>query len=316
MKVERFFKIICSLLPVVISVSCARLSEKRVAVIEVAGQGGGVLATVGEVRITEADFMRALARVPSAYREKYMSPEGKGQLLRSLIEDELFYGEGRRLGIADAADVEAEVEDFRKRIVRERVGDWLKRKVIAKDADIEKYYRDNAEKYTVPEKLRLSIIMIGLSKDASPEEVRGVEEKAGDIIERLIAGEEFEWLARQLSEHSSGKDGGDLGFQAVGDMPPDIALEVPSLPSVGEVSGPVRGDLGIYVIKLTGKQPETTVAFEEVRGDIEGALLKKAHDDAYKDLLERLEQEADIVINDTAVDRIGVKQEEKNLSSN
>ncbi|MDP8249153.1 MAG: peptidylprolyl isomerase [Candidatus Tritonobacter lacicola] len=287
--------------------SCAGTARKKIAVAGDTGQEDRVLATVGGKPVTESDFNRALERVPAAYRDKYLSADGKKQLVRSLIEDELFYQEGRRLGIDSARNVKAEVEDFRKRIIRERVSDELKKKVVVKDSDIERYYRDNQEKYTVPEKLRLGVIMIGLSKDAAPEEVEKAEEKAMNIIERLSAGEEFEWLARQLSGHSSGKDGGDLGFLAVEDIPADIAVEASAIPVVGEVSGPVRGELGIYIVRLTGKQPESTVAFEEAGGDIERALFKKAHDDAYKELLENLEDEFDIEIDEAAMNRIGVK---------
>ena len=287
--------------------SCAGPVRKKLAGAGEVGLEGRVLATVGGKPVTSADFNRALERVPAAYRDKYLSADGKRQLVRSLIEDELFYREGRRLGIDSARAVDAEVEDFRKRIVRERVIDRLKKEAAVKDSDIEEYYRDNQEKYTVPEKLRLGVIMIGLSKDAAPEEVEKAEEKAMNIIERLSAGEEFEWLAHQLSGHSSGKDGGDLGFLAVEDIPADVVVEASAIPAVGELSGPVRGELGIYIVRLAGKQPESTVAFEEARGDIERALFKKAHDDAYKELLENLEDEFDIEIDEAAMNRIGVK---------
>lgn len=306
---ERVVVLFACLVLACVAMSCAGMGRKGLPGEEAAAPRELVLATVDGERITEADFLRALGRVPAAYREKYSTPDGKRQLLNSLIEDEIFYKEGRKIGIDRAADVEAEVSDFRKRIVRDRVSDELTGQVMISDEEIEKYYRENLEKYTVPEKLRLSIIMIALARDAKPEKVEEAEKKALDIIERLSGGEEFEWLAAQLSDHASGKDGGDLGFQAIEDLPPDIVKEALGLPSVGDVGGPVSGDLGIYIIKFAGLQPETIVPIEEARGDIEGTLWKKAHDEAYRSLLERLEEEADIEVDDAALERMALKKE-------
>lgn len=308
---ERTVVLFASLLLACVAVSCAGTGKGELPGKEEAARRELILATVYGESITEADFLRALGRVPSAYREKYSTPDGKRQLLNSLIEDEIFYSEGRKMGIDRAADVEAEVGDFRKRIVRDRVSDELMGKVMISDEEIEKHYRETLEKYTVPEKLRLSIIMIALAKDAKPEKVEEAEKKARDIIERLNGGEEFEWLAVQLSDHASGKNGGDLGFQAIEDLPPDIVKEALGFPSVGDVVGPVRGDLGIYIIKFAGLQPETIVSLEEARGDIEGTLWKKAHDEAYRSLLKRLEEEADIDVDEAALESMTLKKEGK-----
>lgn len=306
---ERAVVLFACLLPICVALSCAGTWRGRAPGEDEAAPRELILATVDGESITEADFLRALKRVPAAYREKYSTPDGKRQLLNSLIEDEIFYEEGRKMGIDRAADVEAEVNDFRKRIVRDRVSGELTGKVMIEDEEIEAYYRENLEKYTVPEKLRLSIIMIALARDAKPEKVEEAEKKARDIIERLNGGEEFEWLAAQLSDHASGKNGGDLGFQAIEDLPPDIVKEALGLPSVGDVGGPVRGDLGIYIIKIAGLQPETIVPLEEARGDIEGTLWKKAHDEAYRSLLERLEEEADIEVDDAALESMTLMKE-------
>ena len=306
---ERAVVLFACLLLVCVSVSCSGTGRGKLPGEEEASPRVLILATVDGKSITEADFLRALGRVPSAYREKYSTPDGQRQLLNSLIEDEIFYREGRKMGLDRAAEVEAEVSDFRKRIVRDRVSDELTGKVMISDEEIEKHYRETLEKYTVPERLRLSIIMIALAKDAKPEKVEDAEKKAWDIIERLNGGEEFEWLAAQLSDHASGKNGGDLGFQAIEDLPPDIVKEALGLPSVGAVGGPVNGDLGIYIIKFAGLQPETIVSLEEARDDIEGTLWKKAHDEAYRSLLKKLEEEADIEVKEAALESMTLKKE-------
>eukprot|EP00834_Sanchytrium_tribonematis_P002312 NODE_68_length_25399_cov_0.885771.p12 type:complete len:151 gc:universal NODE_68_length_25399_cov_0.885771:5968-5516(-) len=68
------------------------------------------------------------------------------------------------------------------------------------------------------------------------------------IIQKLNNGEEFEELAKTESDCSSAKRGGDLGFFGAGQM--QEAFEKASFAlSVGEMSGIVKTDSGLHVIK-------------------------------------------------------------------
>jgi peptidyl-prolyl cis-trans isomerase C len=79
------------------------------------------------------------------------------------------------------------------------------------------------------------------------------EEQANQILKRLKDGEEFGKVARRFSSCPSGKNGGDLGWFAKGQMVPEfekIAFEE----EVGKVVGPIKTQFGYHVIKVTGRK--------------------------------------------------------------
>ena len=75
--------------------------------------------------------------------------------------------------------------------------------------------------------------------------------KAQELHEDILAGGNFEQLARQYSTCSSKKKGGNLGEFAKGDMVPEFWNASAKL-GIGEISQPVKSKFGYHIIKRTG----------------------------------------------------------------
>ena len=75
--------------------------------------------------------------------------------------------------------------------------------------------------------------------------------KAQELYEDVQTGENFENLARQFSNCSSKKRGGNLGEFAKGDMVPEFWSACTKL-EIGEISQPVKSKFGYHIIKRTG----------------------------------------------------------------
>jgi peptidyl-prolyl cis-trans isomerase C len=75
--------------------------------------------------------------------------------------------------------------------------------------------------------------------------------KAQEIYEDIIAGENFENMARQYSTCSSKKRGGNLGEFTKNDMVPEFWTACTKL-RINEISKPVKSQYGYHVIKRTG----------------------------------------------------------------
>ena len=73
------------------------------------------------------------------------------------------------------------------------------------------------------------------------------EKKAKDIRERVYGGEKFADLAKKYSSCPSGKNGGDLGWFARGDMVPEFE-NAAFAAEKGAVVGPVRTKFGWHLI--------------------------------------------------------------------
>lgn len=75
--------------------------------------------------------------------------------------------------------------------------------------------------------------------------------KAQELYEDVIAGENFENLARKYSNCPSKKRGGNLGEFSKGDMVPEFWNACTKL-NIEEISQPVKTQHGYHLIKRTG----------------------------------------------------------------
>lgn len=88
-----------------------------------------------------------------------------------------------------------------------------------------------------------------------PNEVvtnRQAYRRVQEIRDRIMAGEDFDLMAKQYSEDpGSANAGGDLGWTSPGSFVPDFERVVYDL-EPGEVSQPVRTEFGWHIIKVLG----------------------------------------------------------------
>ena len=100
-----------------------------------------------------------------------------------------------------------------------------------------------------------SHILLGINKDASPEEEQEVLDKIKNIRKQIIAGKPFEDAAVEYSEDPSAQTNkGHLNyFSAFTMVAPfeDAAFNTP----VGEISEPVRTNFGYHLIKVHDTRP-------------------------------------------------------------
>ena len=136
--------------------------------------------------------------------------------------------------------------------------------------DLKKPYRaepDALEKLTkeayehLTQEVRASHILINLKPDPFPADTLAAFNKIGDIKKRIAAGEDFEKLARELSEDPSAKyNGGDLGYFTAMQMVYPFE-EAAYKTDKGEITNIVRTRFGYHLIKVVDKKP--------ARGEVE-----------------------------------------------
>lgn len=136
--------------------------------------------------------------------------------------------------------------------------------------DLKKPYRaepDVLDKLTketyehLKQEVRASHILISVNADALPADTLNAYTKIADIKKRILAGEYFEKMARELSEDPSGKyNGGDLGYFTAMQMVYPFEQAAYNTPT-GEVSKIVRTRFGYHLIKVIDKK--------SARGEVE-----------------------------------------------
>jgi parvulin-like peptidyl-prolyl isomerase len=90
----------------------------------------------------------------------------------------------------------------------------------------------------------------------------GDEETANQVRERLLDGEDFALVAKELSQDTSNSEtGGDLGWFAKGAMVAPFE-EAAFSQKIGEIGKPVKTDFGWHIIQVIGHEDRPLTAEE------------------------------------------------------
>jgi peptidyl-prolyl cis-trans isomerase D len=145
--------------------------------------------------------------------------------------------------------------------------DDVKKDVKVENSEVEKYYKDNINQFSEPEKLRVSRIWLPFTdKDKG-----AVLTQARDVLKKAQAGADFAELAKTYSKDDKAKTGGDWG---ISDWRSLSAKETEAAGKLdqGKISDVVETDTGAAVLKATEKTSAATKPLAEVSATIKGIL--------------------------------------------
>jgi foldase protein PrsA len=139
-------------------------------------------------------------------------------------------------------------------------------------ANCQAFYDAHPQSFLQPERFRASHLFLAAPPETPPEIVDLKEKAITSFSERLRHGEDFFELVAEASEDEATKArGGDLGFFSESRMPPAFVAAVRAM-RVGEISRPVRTQMGFHIIQLTDSRPARQMSFDEARAEISLAL--------------------------------------------
>jgi parvulin-like peptidyl-prolyl isomerase len=154
--------------------------------------------------------------------------------------------------------------------------------------ELRAFYEENIAVFMSPEEVRASHISKSPPRN---EERESMYELFRDIRRRLLAGDDFDELARQHSDR--GSDLIDLGFFKKGDLPQEFELVAFSM-NVGEISPVFGSGVGYHLIKLTGHKPAAPKPFDEVRDEVKELFITQRRQKKVRELVEQLKAKATI----------------------
>lgn len=292
-----------------------------------------VVAVVNDDVITQSELDQLLAPVYGQYKKVYTGrefslkmEEARQGLLNQLIEDKLVYQEAKRLGVEvseeeinekmDAFQARFKKEDFDRLLqeqgltlsklrnrYREQIAirklhqHQVRSKVIVTPVEIEDYYKQHLDEFTEDEKIRVSTITIRKNEealDAKGEDLKA-KEKAEEVRGKILAGGNFEELARTYSQDTKAEAGGDLGFIGRGELIPSIDEVIFNL-KIGDVSPVLTTEMGYHIFKVTERRERREKSLEEVRDMIEDFLIRKETRKRFNEWMQDLKKNAYISI--------------------
>ncbi len=149
------------------------------------------------------------------------------------------------------------------------------------EQEVRAYYAAHPEKFTQPEQLRISVILLKVDPSSPLTEWDKAEEEGKSIVQRLQQGADFAEIARaQSGDKASAERGGDMDYVHLG-MLPDPAQEALSKIKPGELTPPVRLLQGVAVFRLMDRKVPQLSAFDIVKGRATELLRKEQSDLAW-----------------------------------
>lgn len=166
-------------------------------------------------------------------------------------------------------------------------------KVSVSDQDVRKYYDDNPNLFRQPEQVRASHILIQVPENADEAKKEEALAVIKGLKTRVDKGENFAVLAQEYSQGPSKTKGGDLGFFSRDQMVAPFSEAAFAL-EPGQTSDVVQTRFGYHLIRVTERQNEQTLAFNDVKEAISGRLRQEQEGKKIDAYLEKLKEHTDI----------------------
>ncbi len=148
----------------------------------------------------------------------------------------------------------------------------------ASETDVETFYKENIDRYSVKEMVSASHILWGFTEGEDDASKTSKRKEADEVRTKLLESGDFAELAKTHSSCPSANDGGALGTFPREDMIPafsDVAFAL----EIDEISEVVETEFGYHVIKVTEHTDAKTSALTEIKdkvaSDVKEDLLQK-----------------------------------------
>ncbi len=271
-----------------------------------------IIARVNDQVITRSDYDRAMKELDDEGRQHGLTmqqlSEQHKDLLRNLIDQQLWLSKGKELGITGETELVNKLNDIRKQynlstmedlekaaqeqgvsyedfkanirnqivtqeVMRQEVG----RHMNITPGEVQRYFEVHKQDYAQPESVTLSEILVSTgtpapSPDGStqedPAKVAAAKTKADDIEAKLKAGADFTALAKTSSDGQTAAQGGDMGQFRRGALAKVFEDSTFGL-KAGQVTEPIRTKQGFVILKVNQHVSGGVPQYSEVEQQVE-----------------------------------------------
>lgn len=188
-------------------------------------------------------------------------------------------------------------KDVRRQILQLRaVNVMVRPRVSVTDDEVREHYDRMVGRSAVVLEVKLAHILVALPERPTEADIADARRRAGELVSRARAGEDFGQLALAYSEEKSTKgDGGVLGWFKRGELPTDWEEIIFSMDK-GDVRGPVRGPQGLHVFKVMDVKKDQVKPFEQVKDQIRAQLYNEELEKQTRVWLEELRKRAHVEV--------------------
>ena len=189
----------------------------------------------------------------------------------------------------DQYKAELEIDLYMDQIIKKEI----EPKIQVPEKEALDYYKTNKNKFTTPEKVRASIILLKFNPSQGKSGEQKILKKFESILDQLRNGADFSAMAKKFSQDSLASKGGDLGYFTRKQMLPAFSDKAFKM-KTGETSDIFRTGHGFHVLKVTDKKVEGTTPFLEEKAKIKTLLIQKKSSKATQEYIKALKKKAKI----------------------
>ena len=180
-------------------------------------------------------------------------------LLEMLINNRVVMQGAKKAGVMDRPEIKKQLRLVKEQIVGQTYLDELLRAHVTEE-ELQEVYDREVKNFRREEEIHARHILVKTEKEAR------------DILVQLKAGADFAELAdkKSLDENT---EGGDLGYFTKAMMIPEFGDAVFDMKK-GQLSNPIKTPFGWHVVLVEDKRLANPPSFDEVREDIERAVME------------------------------------------
>lgn len=276
----------------------ALLLAALIAVIAAAGCGGSeggdkVVARVGRTDITMSQLMEKLGDLPPFAQQQFSGPEGTIDFLNRLVDEEVLYQAALKAGRDKDPQVVKALEAVKRRAVIQAFYETnVEGTVTVPEEEVQAYYDENDEMFVQEGRVKFRHIQTATRAEA---------ERARD---RVLAGEEFGAVARDVSTDRATKSAGGLMASVnLGSGVATAGMDAAFIErvyewKVGEVTDPIQSSRGWHVMRIEEKVEPGKKPLDEVHAQIVKSLMPAKTREHYESLLADLKERYGVRINE------------------
>lgn len=236
-----------------------------------------IVAKVGEHLISSEDLLAQVERIEARTPQVLSTHPQKKELLEQMINVEVLFQEAIRQGLDESYEFKARLVD----VYIDELAAEARAKIS--EEQLRREYEVNARAY---DQVAARHILLRTER-LGPEEDRQKYQQMSQIRQELVARpDQFQNFARQYSEDTTARQGGDLGFFSYPQMVPEFSQAAFRL-EIGEISPIVRTQFGYHLIQVT----DSRRGFEYHRERILENMIVRNQQRALQNEINRLRSE-------------------------
>lgn len=283
------------------------------------GQGSDVardtpsrwVARIDDNYISESAFIDEMRRRGGERPGQFQDLEQKRQLLDDLVYRAALVKAAQNAGLTDQPELRRAIEQLVSSRYLQDTLRQAQRDLSVSDEDVRRYYGAHAEEYTVPARKRVAMLKIAVAADAGePAWKRAIArmgEARGKAVELEAGVPHFGALAREISDDAASRHrGGVIGWIAEGRtdryshdravIEAARALETP-----GALSEVLRGQDGVYLVRLVESEPRQARGFDQLAAGIRQRLMQQRLAESEDAFRKRLMREVGVEVRESVL---------------